>query len=121
MDNPGRDTARVSSCFPKAMLLLLDRFSCQYSGLLKSSWNSISPILGRRSIVGVMTGVGKGVKVAVGGNQIMVGDGVLLAGGIDCSINTGSRGGSIGAAQQAPKNHTTSGSTSKKNFFCNLS
>jgi len=48
--------------------------------------------------VGVIIGVGKGVGVAVGGNQIIVG--VVLAVGIDCvSVGNGVEAGAAVHAQ----------------------
>jgi hypothetical protein len=53
----------------------------------------ISPSCGRFGRVGVITGVGKGVLVAVGGNQTIVGVGVAVGGG-GVSVRSGGKGAS---------------------------
>jgi len=63
------------------------------------------------SAVGVTMGVGKGVGVAVGGNQIMVGVTVVV-GGTCVSVGTGVE---IGAAAQAA--HMKTNRQDHKKFF----
>ncbi len=65
--------AIASSFFPKATLPASDWLEVQAFASVKSSSNSICPIFGRISTVGVTIGVGKGVGVAVGGNHTNVG------------------------------------------------
>ena len=66
---------------------------------LKSSAMTRAPYWGRVSKVGVnaWVGVGKGVKVAVGGNQTTVGVGVLVGGS---GVAVGSGGSGVGACRQ---------------------
>lgn len=89
--------AIVSSFIPNATLPEDERFSVHAFGSEKSSANRIFPRLGRISTVGEMTGEGKGVEVAVGGNQIIVG--VMVAVGGDC-VSVG-KGMEVGAAVHA--------------------
>jgi hypothetical protein len=53
----------------------------------------------------VITGVGKGVSVAVGGNQTMVGVGVEVGGS---GVSLGSGGSGVGAGRQALMDKKTS-------------
>jgi hypothetical protein len=81
---PGLDIAIVSSFFPRAALPASDVPKAQRSLLEKSSLNKISPISGFNISVAVITGVEKGVGVAVAGNQttVSVGETVEVITGI---------------------------------------
>ena len=74
-------TASVSR-LPLTIMLLLPALAGlapgQAVGLEKSSEKVSLPKPGRLSVVGVVSGVGKGVHVEVGGNQTMVGEGLRV-------------------------------------------
>lgn len=68
----------------------------------------ISPICGRRSKVGVMTGVGKGDGVEVGGNHTVVG----VAVSVGNTVAVGRGGSGVGVGKQPSKAKTSKRKTS---------
>jgi hypothetical protein len=85
--------------FPIAILLEAVCPSDHIAGSSKSSARIISPTCGRTSRVGVNTGVGNGVRVAVGGNHTCVGVGVSVG----CEVFVGRGGRGVGAGRQATR------------------
>ncbi len=91
---------RLSSFLPKAMLPAVISPRVQFSPCAKSSWKISSPKRGRVSTVAVIPSVaaGKGVNVAVGGNQTIVAVGVWLG---DGGVKLGRGGGRVAVGKHA--------------------
>ena len=95
----GFEIAIVNSFIPKAALPASEAPKVQCSPLEKSSVKIILPSSISKTSVGVTSGVGKSVGVAVGGNQTIVGVDVIVGGMVGVTEGDGTK---VGGAKHPP-------------------